>query len=394
MADVLIEEKHLSDIADAIRGKVGSEDTYKPREMAAAIEGIEGADPDCNGLHIPPEALEISGSCDYMFYGSSLNWLLEQFGEKIATKDITGANNMFMTNKGIEEIPFDVNFKAGTNVSANYMFGSCSNLKTIGKIVNLCPSSLGNIFSGCDRLRQLPDFVNLDMSYVYKTSYANCTSPFKSCYSLRAVPEDLLKVLYTPLATSTSYVPLNAMFQDCYALDEVRGINPQTGAISSNMLSNTFKNCYRLKDIIFAMQEDGTPYKCNWKNQTIDLTGNVGYVSGSTYIINYVTSNYNSGITDDKKVSDDAAYQALKNDPDWFAANTTTSGNEGMPYSRYNKLSAINTINSLPDVTQGSGNSIKFKGAAGSKTDGGAIQDLDETTIALAASKGWTITFA
>lgn len=40
MANVLINEQHLADIANAIREQSLSEDTYKPREMAAAIQAI------------------------------------------------------------------------------------------------------------------------------------------------------------------------------------------------------------------------------------------------------------------------------------------------------------------------------------------------------------------
>lgn len=40
MANVLINEKYLNDIADAIRSKSGSSSTYKPKEMASAIESI------------------------------------------------------------------------------------------------------------------------------------------------------------------------------------------------------------------------------------------------------------------------------------------------------------------------------------------------------------------
>ena len=46
MAKVLVTDTHLTDIANAIRDKNGTEDTYKPSEMASAIESIEtgGAD--------------------------------------------------------------------------------------------------------------------------------------------------------------------------------------------------------------------------------------------------------------------------------------------------------------------------------------------------------------
>jgi hypothetical protein len=68
-------------------------------------------------------------------------------------------------------------------------------------------------------------------------------------------------------------------------------------------------------------------------------------------------------------------------------------------YSRYNHDSAVNTINSLPDTsaylaTAGGTNTIKFKGNAGSKTDGGAINTLTAEEIAVATAKGWTVSFS
>ena len=44
MDQVLVTETSLEDIADAIREKNGSEDTYKPSQMATAIEAIETID--------------------------------------------------------------------------------------------------------------------------------------------------------------------------------------------------------------------------------------------------------------------------------------------------------------------------------------------------------------
>jgi hypothetical protein len=111
----------------------------------------------------------------------------------------------------------------------------------------------------------------------------------------------------------------------------------------------------------------------------MDLSKNVGYVEQIIQI-----TDYNSGITEDKLVTDDASYQALKDDPDWWTWNVI--------YSRYNHDSAVATINSLPDTTvAGGGNIIKFKGESGSATDGGAISNLTEDEIAVATAKGWTV---
>jgi hypothetical protein len=129
--------------------------------------------------------------------------------------------------------------------------------------------------------------------------------------------------------------------------------------------------------------ENGSPRVENWQNQIIDLSSNVGY---STSENKGMITSYNSGITADKEVSNDATYQALKNDADWFTANVA--------YSRYNHDSAVETINSLPDCSASGGtNTIKFTGAAGSSTDGGAINTMTEEEIAVAAAKGWTVSF-
>ena len=133
------------------------------------------------------------------------------------------------------------------------------------------------------------------------------------------------------------------------------------------------------------MQDNNLPYSCNWKSQVIDLSF-VGYSSSYDYILNY-----NSGITQDKNVTNNTTYRALKNDPDWFT---------GSPYySRYNHDSAVRTINSLPDTssylaTAGGTNTIKFSQLEGADTDGGAINTLTSSEIAVATAKGWTVTFA
>lgn len=44
MAQVLITDTYLENIADAIREKNGSEDTYTPAQMATAIENIQTAE--------------------------------------------------------------------------------------------------------------------------------------------------------------------------------------------------------------------------------------------------------------------------------------------------------------------------------------------------------------
>lgn len=349
--------------------------TYKSSEMAQAIDDIP--------LSPPEEVFVISGNCAYRFANNGWNWFLERYNNKINTKDITDAANMFYQNANLKEINFDFNFKSGNSINANNMFNACGKLTAINaNFNNFKPTAIHSMFDSCASLRYLPNLENIDFSYHY-THNVVCTFLFQGCYSLRSVPETLLKKMYQPKNTDYYYSVLYSTFIYCFALDEVRGLNPQTGTIKSNLLSNTFLYCYRLKNLIFATQDDGTPYSVKWKSQTIRLSGD-GYAPNLSYILDY-----NSGITADKEVKDDATYQALKNDPDWFTTNVA--------YSRYNHDSAVATINSLPDTSAylasaGGTNTITFKGAAGSATDGGAINTLTEEEIAVATAKGWTVT--
>lgn len=384
MANVIINDSNLTNIAAAIREKNGTTTTYKPSEMASAIAAIETGG---GGIGIPEEAYTITGNCQYKFAYGGWDWFVKGYGDKITTSKIDNANYMFYQSE-IEEIPFDINFDGTSYRIPSYMFSTCEKLKSItGKIVDLYPTALNYMFNKCCMLTELPEFVNLNLNRLYTQTNVSLGGIFTDCYSLRSIPEDFLKQLYNPKVTS--YV--NKIFSGItglYSIDEIRGVNPQQDTsvtITSNMFSSAFKNCCRVKNIIFATQDDGTPYEVRWKAQTIDLSGYyTGYARYESYILNY-----NSGIASDKLVSNDAQYAALKNDPDWYTMSTD--------YCRYNHDSAVNTINSLPDTSAylasaGGTNTIKFKGVAGAKTDGGAINTLTEEEIAVATAKGWTVT--
>ena len=373
----------LEAIGDAIREKTGTSDLLTLDEMATAISGITGG-----GVDIPEEAFVISGDCAYKFTNGGWDWFINVYGDRITTSNISNANYMF-NNANLSKIPFEINFTQGKQIDVDYMFYSCIQLKEIPKMNNCKPESTQSIFSYCHNLKELSEdiYSNWDWSYIdtLTSSYnGNRSGIFKGCRSLRNIPMSFLNH-GNPVA-SNSYSIYSSCFEECSALDEITDIPfPHLPATwTTNAFSTTFKGCLRMKNITFALQDDGNPYTVNWKTQTIDLTFNVGY--GSSY---YLTD-YNSGITADKQVTDEASYEALKNDPDWFTTLTS--------FSRYNHDSAVATINSLPDTSAylasaGGTNTIKFQGTAGSATDGGAINTLTEEEIAVATAKGWTVTF-
>ena len=242
------------------------------------------------------------------------------------------------------------------------------------------------MFYKCSRLREIPlSFVlNNDWSAINKSTNSGASNyMFYCCYSLRTIPPELFNYIINN-KSKYYYNCFYTGFQDCYTLDEITNLPCYIDTEwTGNCFSGTFNNCFRLKNILFQMNEDGAPKVSKWKNQTIDLTHYVGVSINTSGIIGY-----NSGITADKQVSDDATYQALKDDPDYWTKDIN--------YSRYNHDSAVRTINSLPDTSayltaHGGTNTIKFKGQSGASTDGGAINTLTEEEIAVATAKGWTV---
>ena len=384
MSKVFINESTLTAIGDAIRDKTGKSDLMSPTDMPTEISGISGGSGD-----LPEEALNITGDCSYKFYSGNWDWFINEYGEKVTTKDITNASYMFNGTSAkyckVATIPFEFNCKG--NVSCKNMFSWNLVVQEIGNINNLSPSDMTSMFQNCYKLKQLPDFVDLNVTTLNASTSASLSSIFSNCYSLRSISEELLRNLHSS-STSMYYVLYYQGFDNCCSLDEIKGLAVQRKTLTSNCFTKTFDCCHRVKDIVFDLQGDGTPYTVSWKSQVIDLSSSIGYAPNGrkSYILNY-----NSGIKSTYAVSDGSTYQSLKNTTDWFT--------EDVAYSRYNHDSAVNTINSLPDTSaylstqSGATNTIKFTGASGEKTDGGAINTLTETEIAVAAVKGWTVSF-
>ena len=380
MSKVSINESTLTAIGNAIREKTGKTALIAPGSMPTEIANIQTG----GGGGIPEEALIITGDCSYRFANNGWNWFIEEYGNRITTKDITNLDSMFHKSAQCTSIPFVLQGDINTGVSCDSTFFGCQNLSSEIKFKNISFSKLNSVFNCCYKLKTIV-FEDCDFSKINTASATTYSGSdmFNRCESLRHIPEDFLKQIYNLKATSKYYLLFQNGFYQCYGLDEIRGISPRTGTLTSNVFTNTFNSCARVLNIVFDTQEDGTPYIANWKSQTIDLSTYVGYVqskSKTTWIL--LT---NAGITEDKEVIDDATYQALKNDPDWFTCDVN--------YSRYNHDSAVETINSLPDTSASGGtNIIKFTGDSGTLTDGGAINTLTEEEIAVAAAKGWTVT--
>jgi hypothetical protein len=355
--------------------------TLTPAQMVKEINNMP--DPP------PKTTFKITRNCNYRFANGGWDWFIEQYGDKITTEDIHSASNMF-SSSNVKEIPFDINMTVPT---IDYMFSSCINLTTIPN-VNFeeitSHKAYGNVFRGCYMIQELPDWLGDLLEADYNVAGTNGSwrpwaEMFYNCTNLRRIPDKVMRYMKND-NTSGQYYGLfySKPFYNNQALDELVNIHCDGCELTSNLIGTFCTGLYRAKDITFATEEDGTPCVRKWKNQLIDL-GSYQYIGWGPKGVISLTFTY---IPESKKVIDDATYQALKDDPDWYT--------DEQAYSRYNHDSAVNTINSLPDTSAylasaGGTNIIKFEGASGRLTDGGAINTLTDEEIAVAAAKGWTV---
>ena len=403
----------LNDLGDAVRDLTGTADKMTLEQMAQMVR--EHTCPECpecidpvlrdlaitqNGNYYPPtgvdgfnvvsvnvptggpevEPIVLTNNQSYGCAGQMASKYIELFGNTVSTKDLVNCSYMFQYYKQAT-VPFDINCKAGTDTTISNIFNT-ANITRPPRIVNLkAGTDMNALFYNCENLIEVPDdFCDTwDWSSYNRITYASGGTTFYGCKRLRRITPIFLKNCYN-LNTSNYGAPYRGLFQFCYMLDEVRELCITSTSYNSNVFSDTFRECYRLKDMLFETNEDGTFKTANWKSQTIDFSYYIGYGTESTfrYILGFSANDVN-------RIYDNATYQALK--------DTEDSWTTDINYSRYNRISAVNTINSLPDCSAYGTNTIKFKGAAGALTDGGAINTMTEEEIAVAAAKGWTVTF-
>lgn len=380
MSKVFIEESTLTAIGNAIRGKTGGTDLIAPLNMPTEINGIS-----TGGTTLPEEAFNITGDCRNLFKDGKWNWFINNYGSQVTTHDILQCSGMFLNNAELTHIPFSINCTSD-EMDYSSMFESAKSLLALPAITGT-PNRMNDMFKNAAKIKEIPESyaTTLNLSVINSYVSGSLQYLFFCCYSLRTIPSIFLKQCYS--ADTSSYSsPYYYGFYNCFSLDEIVGLPIMSTKQNYNNFNTTFGSGNRAKNIIFNTNEDGTAKTAQWKNQTADLT-KCGYINTAD---REKILNYNSGITADKEVTDDTTYAALKDNPDWFTASVL--------YSRYNKTSAIATINSLPDTSayiaaNGGTNTIKFTGASGSSTDGGAISTMTEEEIAVATAKGWTVSF-
>lgn len=390
MSKVFIEETTLTNIGSAIREKTGKSDLIAPGDMPAEIKSIVsggGGEGDCNGLHVPEEALTITGSCGYKFAYGGWNWFINAFGDKITTNDVRSIEYMFYMNSEIESVPFEINFNSNFSSAGNDIFNSCSKLKSISNINNFTPTAMDNMFNGCENLTFIPDDFGENWNW---SSYKNATSPydnssrdmFRNCRKLRKIPRVFSSQDSINHSAYEGYSLYYDAYSNCHSLEEVQ-LPVYMKEHTSNMFGiASFANNCRLKRLRFNLQEDGTPYEVQWKGMIINPR--FGYKTP------LLTLKWD--FTDDTKITTPEQWHGYQNGtyPDGWA--------DSQEYSVFGKTSATELINTLPDTSaylasKGGTNTVKFYRDNASAIEGERLGDLSEEVIAVATAKGWTITF-
>lgn len=361
----------LSAIGEAIRAKGGTTELLTLDAMPLAIANLPSGGGGTGGGDAGDiEPFVWRGTMDNSPFNAIIPYAVKTLGKYITTSGISNVMYAFANFDG-EEIPFSINC-AMSPYHSDAMFQYCYNLKACPEINYLAPRRLTSFFEGCQRMRTLPENFGANWDWSGTQSMTqDMHSVFCGCFSLRKIPEHFLKNFYSG---RTSNGPYQNMFTSCYTLHEIRNLGVQP-SMSSDGFYDAFRGCSMLTALTF------TPGKtANWSNQVIDLSKHVGYAGDPEWIMNY-----NSGVDYTYKITDWSSFEDYSTYED--------SWTEDWRLSKYTRYSAEETLISLPNVSSGSGNTIIFKSDMGENTSWGAISSIEESYIAQAAAKGWTVSF-
>ena len=384
MSKVLVEEGNLTNIANAIRAKGNTTAVYKPGEMAAAISNLS------TSTYVPTDEDLTFRNCQsrYLFTGNQFSWIFNNYKDKKIrfTGDCSNAQSLFYgcEQEDLSNVIFeDCHSSSGPEYGGLGLAGLLEDAKTKypPKIKNCDIQSLVGAFRRASALKTLPSFENCTIAYY--GGYIPINQMISYAHSLEDVNFDLSKTI--KLRNTNSYASFYKQFiEGCYNLKSIVFSLPmvQESPVTYDQFRDFVTVCNRLRHLKF---KNYLP-SLQMKSQVIDMSKQIGCL-----YFNSDDEYYPNLFPPDKKITDDASYQALKDNPDAWTK---------MPeYSFYNHDSAVETINSLPDTSaylteNGGTNTINFLGNSGSNTDGGAINTMTAEEIAVATAKGWTVTFS
>ena len=264
MAKVLINEESLTNIANAIREKNGETTTYKPSDMATAIQNISGGGPtvtkgiiineyDRDGYPIDVSVVGLTEIEDYMFshtfyYDGALNYygygLLGRCKKFSIPEDLTSiGDNSF---EYCDRFPLTSLPDTIINIG-NRAFQNCEELH-LSKLPKNLTKINNSTFSTCTELalKSLPDGITSIGTY----SFYNCPN-----LALESLPDGITNIgdhaFYNCKKMTIKSIPSNVTIIDEYVFQKCVSITEMTclGNITT-IKGNAFNGCSTLLKFI------------------------------------------------------------------------------------------------------------------------------------------------
>lgn len=203
MGKVLIDESNLQAIADSIRSKNGTQETYLPSEMSIAIDNISGGNAKINP----------NGEITYSRYGRYAASLIEEMdlNERVFSgyMSIDLWFGYFPYLKNIKN--FNVKESDGVTItSCSQTFRDCPFLESGPEMNTKRSSTFLSMYYGCTNLKNVPVYKMGDNSNVeVRAMYTNC--PSLTNQSLSNIIDSLitLGVSYYQRTKTLAYVGLS-----------------------------------------------------------------------------------------------------------------------------------------------------------------------------------------
>ena len=224
MARVFVNDSTLTDIADAIREKNGTEDTYKPSQMADAVRGIQSG----GGYDLP----QYMYNFENVFFGADfgedytlrlqMDSIMSGLGKTAlryafrttnlkeiilssTKKGIISNFDSICQNSTLERFDFtelDISLTSALNA-----FNNCINLVTVAGVIKFVDGYCGvsSMFNGCTALR--------DVTFFERTITKNLSasqSPNLSDASIQSIIDGLADLTGQTAQTLTFHADVKA----------------------------------------------------------------------------------------------------------------------------------------------------------------------------------------
>ena len=226
MAEGLVSDTNLTAIANAIRTKNGSSDTYTPAEMATAITNIPTSQVDEQSAlkYMLEHRTNYAGIAAGLTTLTTLPTFTQPSGVSVYTDAFSGCTNLTAVS--------------GIDVGQDLASGT----KEI---------SVANMFNGCSSLTSVPSFAKANDSSGYSSGM------FSGCSSLTSV-----EVNSQIVRSSGSTKDASRVFYGCQNLTQFNtGNKLQLGGILN--LSSFFYNCEKLASVDLSLQVPGSTLGTN-----------------------------------------------------------------------------------------------------------------------------------